>query len=216
MEQSFWLKLWNKPQRGFHLPQVNPLLQRFLPALAENARILVPLCGKTLDLTWLSDKGYQVDGIELSHVAIDEYWQDRGVSPSTTEQTSFHCTQHQSLTLWQGDLFHLRPEQFRTTDLIYDRAALVAWPEQLRTRYIQKLTEFAKPGCQWLLICLDYPQREMQGPPFSVTPRLLKEQVSADWDIQMLETHDLLSKEPHFQGRGLSYLLESTWLLTRK
>ncbi len=216
MEHSFWHQAWAKPQRGFHLDAVNPLLQRYLPRLAPGAGVLVPLCGKSLDLAWLADKGYQVDGIELSEVAAREFWEERGVTPTTEQQGAFACSRHHNLRFWQGDLFDLSPSQLPAINLIYDRAALVAWPEEMRARYVNKLTDLAPLGSQWLLICLDYPQREMQGPPFSITPRILKELVEPYWQPVLLGTEDILPNEPHFQGRGLSYLLETVWLLTRK
>lgn len=216
MDHSFWHQTWNKPQRGFHLDQVNPLLQRFLPPLSPDARILVPLCGKSLDLTWLENKGFMVEGVELSEVAAQEFWQERKVSPQASVEGAFNCTRSGHLRFWQGDLFDLETSQLGPVDLIYDRAALVAWPEEMRARYLRKLTDLAPEGTQWLLICLDYPQKEMSGPPFSITPRVLKELVAPYWQPVLLHTQDILPEEPHFQGRGLSYLLETVWLLTRK
>lgn len=216
MEHRFWHEIWNKPHRGFHLDSVNPLLPRFLPKLSDNANILVPLCGKSHDLTWLCEQGFAVDGIELSKRAIDEYWQENGVTPDEYVQPPFSCTRAGCLNLWQGDIFDLAANHLSTPNLIYDRAALVAWPETMRAQYVEKLTEIAKPDCLWLLITLDYPQREMDGPPFSVTPKTLKSLTERHWSLEHLHTEDILVKEPHFQNRGLSYLLESVWLLSRK
>lgn len=216
MEQHFWHAIWSKPHRGFHLDTVNPLLPRFLPKLSDSASILVPLCGKSHDLTWLHEQGFVVDGIELSQRAIDEYWQENDLTPILSKQPPFSCSHSGQLNLWQGDIFDLTQNHLGEPDLIYDRAALVAWPDTMRARYIEKLTEIAKPGCLWLLISLNYPQHEMDGPPFSVSPAALKTLTEQHWEIEHLHTEDILTKEPHFQHRGLSYLLESVWLLTRK
>jgi Thiopurine S-methyltransferase (TPMT). len=35
--------------------------------------VLVPLCGKSLDMDWLLDAGYKVFGIELSNIAIQAF-----------------------------------------------------------------------------------------------------------------------------------------------
>mgnify|MGYP001582329041 FL=1 len=52
MDSQFWRERWARNQIGFHLPEVNPYLQRHWPrlALAQGAKVLVPLCGKSLDL----------------------------------------------------------------------------------------------------------------------------------------------------------------------
>ena len=50
---------------------------------------------------------------------------------------------------------------------VYDRAALVAFPEPMRKRYAQTLTEQLPAGVGMLLITLEFDDAE--GPPFSVT-----------------------------------------------
>ena len=62
MEPDFWHQRWQQNQIGFHQSEVNPYLRKYWQALAiaAPARILVPLCGKSLDLLWLAEQGYQV------------------------------------------------------------------------------------------------------------------------------------------------------------
>lgn len=74
MQHDFWHQKWAKNEIGFHLPNANPLLVTFFSALnlKANARVFLPLCGKTLDIAWLLNAGYQVAGVELSQTAIDD------------------------------------------------------------------------------------------------------------------------------------------------
>ncbi len=62
-----WESRWQEGRIGFHLPEVNPYLIRhygeFLKKSPEN--VFVPLCGKTLDLTWLANRAKKVVGVEL-------------------------------------------------------------------------------------------------------------------------------------------------------
>ena len=71
MEPQFWHDRWDADEIGFHQDFPHPLLLRHWPAacIAPLSRVLVPLCGKSPDLDWLSDHGYEVVGVELSEVA---------------------------------------------------------------------------------------------------------------------------------------------------
>ena len=58
MDEAFWQRRWARNEIGFHLNEVNPYLRRHWPSLklAQGARVLVPLCGKSLDMAWLADQ----------------------------------------------------------------------------------------------------------------------------------------------------------------
>ena len=40
--------------------------------LAKGAAVLVPLCGKSLDLVWLAEQGHAVIGVELAEAFVKE------------------------------------------------------------------------------------------------------------------------------------------------
>ena len=46
--------------------------------------IFVPLCGKTLDLIWLNEKGHTVMGCELSEVAAKQFFEENKIPYSTS------------------------------------------------------------------------------------------------------------------------------------
>ena len=81
MEHSFWVNKWEKNELGFHLEQPNAFLTSNFSKLAlpEGSRIFLPLCGKTLDISWLLSKGYKVTGSELVPAAIDQLFAELGV-----------------------------------------------------------------------------------------------------------------------------------------
>ena len=82
---SIWENKWkkyseDKIQPGFHKDQVNEFLLKYINKLInvsdkeklKQSSILVPLCGKTLDLLYLS-QFTTVLGIECAQLAIDEF-----------------------------------------------------------------------------------------------------------------------------------------------
>ena len=62
-DPSFWLNYWETDNVKWHAPVVSPWLvefkDKFLPS-KKGLRVLVPLCGKTVDMKWLIDKGCHV------------------------------------------------------------------------------------------------------------------------------------------------------------
>ena len=78
MEADFWHDRWEKDLTGFHLDEVNPYLKEKWSVLnlKAAARVFVPLCGKSLDLIWLAEQGFDVIGIELSPLAVQAFFSE--------------------------------------------------------------------------------------------------------------------------------------------
>ena len=92
MKPKFWHERWEKDEIGFHQHDFNRHMQEFIDCLGVQAgdNVLVPLCGKSLDMLWLADHGYRVTGIEISELAVRDFFADNGlpfsVMPAEVEQ----------------------------------------------------------------------------------------------------------------------------------
>jgi thiopurine S-methyltransferase len=98
---------------------------------------------------------------------------------------------------------------------VYDRAALIALPPDLRLRYRDTVYASLPAGCQGLLITLEYPQAEKAGPPFSVEQAEVDALFAAPWRHSLLERRDILDQEPRFREEGLSALETAVYHLTK-
>jgi thiopurine S-methyltransferase len=170
MEASFWHDRWASNDIAFHKNEANPLLVKYFAALSlpKGSRVFVPLCGKTLDIPWLLSKGYRVTGAELSKIAIEQLFKKLGVEPTVARVGEVDHYSAGNIDIFGGDIFHLSSKVLGLVDAVYDRAALVALPEDLRKRYTEHVTAITDKAPQ-LLICYEYDQRLMEGPPFSVS-----------------------------------------------
>lgn len=128
----------------------------------------MPLCGKTLDIPWLLSNGYRVAGAELSKIAIEQLFIGLGVEPQILQVGEIDHYSAQNIDVFVGDIFHLSSQMLGLVDAIYDRAALVALPKAMRDRYTAHLMEITDQAPQ-LLICYEYDQNLMEGPPFSIS-----------------------------------------------
>jgi len=196
MEPKFWQERWARNQLGFHLPEVNPYLERHWPslALAEGAKVLVPLCGKSLDLMWLATQGHRVLGVELSEQAVEAFFSEQSLTPRITQRGVFTVYQADLIEVWCGDFFALDAEVLADCTAVYDRAALIALPPLMRSQYTEQLNNMLRPGCQGLLITLDYDQTQKAGPPFAVTDEEVKVLLGAHWSLQVIEKQDILGE----------------------
>ena len=169
MDAQFWHERWEKNQIAFHEGEANAYLVAHFDVLAlpPGSRIFVPLCGKTRDIAWLLSQGQRVVGAELSRVAIEQLFAELGAKPEITGAGRMERYSAPKLEIFVGDIFDLSAAMLGAVDAVYDRAALVALPPGQRDRYAAHLREISDRAPQ-LLICFEYDQSVMQGPPFSV------------------------------------------------
>jgi thiopurine S-methyltransferase len=215
MEPDFWHQRWQQNQIGFHQGEVNPHLIKYWGRLgvAAPARILVPLCGKSLDLLWLVQQGYQVEGVELSELAVQAFFDEQGLTPSISTQGDLQVWESGNLRLWCGDFFKLRSAQLGPIDAVYDRAALIALPAPMRQAYAIHMQALVG-SVPHLLITLEYPQTGMDGPPFSVEQTEVEHLFAERYTGTRPQVcEDALTASPNLQQRGLDRLNECVYLL---
>ena len=193
MDTKFWHQKWAANDISFHESKVNPLLVTYFKALslAKGSRVFVPLCGKTLDIAWLLSNGYRVAGAELSELAITQLFEALGIQP---EIRNIGDVKHYSATafdIFVGDIFDLKYAMLGVIDAIYDRAALVALPENMRVRYTQHVTDITDNAPQ-ILITFDYDQKLMDGPPFSISSEEVNRHYKDSYKISSLISLDVI------------------------
>lgn len=189
-----WLGRWRDGRTGFHEGQPNDLLVHHAARLAGRRRVLVPLCGKSEDLAFLAARGHDVIGVELAEQAVQAFFAEHELAPSIARRGPFAAyevgpgavpmdpgaaataeptaaptaRQAGAITLLAGDFFAVTPELLGPVDALYDRAALIALPPELRPRYVARLGALVPAAAPALVITLEYDQAVMAGPPFAV------------------------------------------------
>lgn len=192
MEPDFWHQRWADNNIAFHADEVNPALIRHLDTLSveKGGRVFVPLCGKTLDIGWLLEQGYQVAGAELSPTAIDQLFAQLRMQPAVTSVEDVTHYAGKGIDVYVGDIFHLTAELIGPVNAIYDRAALVALPAEMRRRYAAHLINITGRAPQ-LIVSFEYDQAQMEGPPFSVTREELHRLYAGHYSIRLLQETDI-------------------------
>lgn len=156
-DHALWKEGWRANHIPFHLTHVHPLLTRFWAQLDLDTtqRVFVPLCGKSLDVMWLHDRGHQVVGVELSPVAVKALFKAAHLSPQRESHGDLARWTQQQLTIFCGDFFAMTEAELLGVQAVYDRAALTALPENLREYYVAHLHAILPADCQILLLTVE-------------------------------------------------------------
>ena len=215
MKAASWIERWKAGRTGFHLSHTHPWLEKCWPGLAApvGSTVFVPLSGKSLDLLWLRDQGYRVIGVEISQLAVSDFFSDNGLQPRVDRIRNFERWQCEGITLLVGDYFDLSPEMLADVASIYDRASLIALPEEMRRQYVEKKRELFASALPTLLITLEYDQQQMGGPPFAVDSVEVESLYRHRFSISQVISEDILDAEPHFRSKGLTSLIENAYVL---
>lgn len=210
MEKEYWMKRWESRNIAFHLNDTNPLLLTYANALnlKEEDRIFIPLCGKSLDIAWFLEQGYRVVGVELSQNAVEEFFQEIKESPEISHAGDLLAYKLNSIDIFVGDFFSLSKALLGKIDAIYDRAALVALPYEMRERYTEHLVKITESAKQ-LLITYEYDQNLLAGPPFSISEEEINQHYKINYTIQHLAN---IVIEGGFKGHPAN---ENVWLLRK-
>lgn len=203
-----WVERWRDGRIGWHEAGGNALLRRYWPKPVGGNTVLVPLCGKTVDLIWLAAQGLEVIGVELSDIAVRSFFSENRLEYETARHGSLECYRAASapIRIYCGDYFEFGAERAHA---LYDRGALVATPAPDRPRYVEHTKSLLEPGASRLIITLEYDQDAVGGPPFAVMP----DEVLSYWpDLYRVHAHnDIDNSSPKFREAGLAEVLEVAW-----
>jgi thiopurine S-methyltransferase len=211
-----WLQRWETQKIGWHHEEFNPHLLNYWPALniPINGLVLAPLCGKSRDLVWLVERGYRVRGVELSPLAVAQFFQEQGLEALRQVHGSFELWSAGPYELYCGDIFDLAELDNSQVAAVYDRASLVALNPDQRKRYAELLLSCLPQTCPTLLVAMDYPQQEMAGPPYSVAEEEVRAHYQRHYRVTLLHSLNLLQETPRYGDRGLSRMTEEIYQLS--
>jgi thiopurine S-methyltransferase len=183
MDASFWQQRWADQQIGFHEAEVHPMLVSHGASLGGVGRVFVPLCGKSNDMAWLRVRGHEVVGIELAELAVRAFFDEHGMGAAHTTQAPFEVFSADGYRLLCGDYFALTAAQLGDFGAVYDRAALIALPPEMRRDYAKKMSELCASGTSMLLVTVAYDASVITPPPFVVSSEEVTALYGQHWTI---------------------------------
>jgi len=219
MKKEFWLDKWENNQTGFHKDVTHPLLIENINKLSleKDDAIFVPLCGKSIDMLWLNSQGYSVIGIELSQIAVEQFFAENNITFNLAQDELFNIYTYENITIYQGDYFNLTKQHLKSVKAVYDRAALIALPDGLVEKYTEHMYALLPLNAPLLLITLELQRTttDALGPPFSVPDAKVNKLYESFQTIKLLQSEDIIARESGFQKLGCEYVYERVYLITK-
>jgi thiopurine S-methyltransferase len=203
MERDFWEQAWREGRTRFHKDKPHGHLVEFGHLIKNDYQVFVPLAGKTLDMLYLRDQGHHVLAVELSSIAIESFIKENKLSLKKTKLDSHTLYSMPGLDIYHGDFFELPKEALENIEAIYDRAALIALPPEMRKQYAQFIQGNMPKLKDILLLALEYDQSKADGPPFSVEEKEIVDLYSKNFKIQPLLREKTEDFNPKFEGKGI-------------
>ncbi|XP_052776657.1 probable thiopurine S-methyltransferase [Mya arenaria] len=230
MSVNDWDYRWSLGQTKFHMPKVHPMLQKHMDRLTQGnnkASVFVPLCGKTLDMKWLLDEGYEVIGNGFADSACRRFFEEHNIpytsTPLTgTEGVLYEAKDGTPIKLYRCDCFHLSSNLCGRFDCIWDRAGFVALPVKDRIRYARVMVELLKKDGRYLLDCFLVDNSVFGGPPFNCDQNDVEIAFGKLCKVEKLDTNDAFTKWQEAWGKesfiewGIDSFIEDVYLLEKK
>ncbi len=161
-------------------------------------------------------RGHRIVGSELSAIAVRDFFAERGLVPASTAAGPFVRHAAGPYEILEGDALALTADVLGPVAAVYDRAALVALPPEMRATYAASLAGLLTRPARALLIAFEYPQELKGGPPFSVDAAEIRRLFEPAFELRQLERLDVLAANPRFAEFGIPALHETAFLLERR
>jgi thiopurine S-methyltransferase len=217
MQKSFWESRWRKNHIGFHAPEPEADLAGFWGELSPEAgeTVAVPLCGKSTDLVWLAGRHKRVFGIEFVEQACRDFFREQGEGIEVREEKFARglTLSAEGITLCCADYMKLRPADVPDAALVYDRAALVALPPEIRGPYAEQTFRLFPRLRGMLVISFEYDETKMSGPPFSVRGDEIRNLYGSRFSIRRVSSTELIGKSEKYQSMGLESMMQTCWIM---
>ena len=145
--------------------------------------MLLPLCGKSLDMIWLKQLHSLITGIELSEIAALSFFEENNLEFRNEQFENYSLFYGDGIEIYCGDIFEIPPTELEPFDCVYDRAALVALSPPDRKLYESFISQVTKPKAKMLLVTVDYNVELITPPPHIISRNNIEEIYSNCWDL---------------------------------
>ena len=193
--KNIWENMWRKDDLYFHRLEVHPYILQYEKHFPPNSRIYVPLCGKSVDLVYLADKGFEVLGCEFVEKAVKQFFAEQGLEYNVEKDGAtgipVYTAVSKKITIYQGDFFKLNSNIIGKFNAMWDRGSLVAINPSDKAKYATIMLELMASNCKYLLLTCVITGEDYHGPPYSAPNEEIDDLFGKSCDIQVLESSQL-------------------------
>ncbi|XP_041456787.1 probable thiopurine S-methyltransferase isoform X2 [Lytechinus variegatus] len=194
---EYWSEGWTKGRTSFHRTYVHKSLLEFQSKLLvkKPSRVLVPLCGKTLDMRWLAEEGHEVVGVEGVLQAVMEFFQEQDLSYKESDIPGIK----------DGKLFENEDKKIKIYLCDFFKFS----------KYTDVLLSVLSPGGRILNEVYEYSLEEKPtGTPNTVPDEVIQKLYGEKFSIELLADNDHLNQR--FKDQGLTWMRQHVRIMTLK
>ncbi|XP_019849402.1 PREDICTED: probable thiopurine S-methyltransferase isoform X2 [Amphimedon queenslandica] len=190
-DSSYWNIRWTGGTTIWHKWEVDELLKKhyhFLQTGNNQSSIFVPLCGKSIDMKWLADKGHAVVGIDIVELAAQQFFTESNIPFKKLYESTDDMMKIKFIV---GDLFKCSVERIGSFDAIWDCNSIIAINPDDTKRYAKLLDSLLKSSGRILLSTYEF--EDLSGrdqPPHNLPPDAVKGLFGEKYSIAVKETLD--------------------------
>lgn len=217
-DNQLWLQLWRDKTLDFHQDVVNSRLTKFWPKLklAKASKVFVPMCGKSLDMIWLAEQGHDVLGVELSPIAVRDFFKENGWKAKKSIVGDFTLWQYENIIILCGDFFSLTKDELGEIDIIYDRASLTALSEDTRKEYVTHLKNIIKNQTKIFLLTTEDADADMSLRRALGVDDEINKLYSAEYDIELAHVDSIYEFDTELAGQAMNRTEYKVYQLSSK
>ena len=214
---SNWLEFWANNETNWHSDVVTQELEKYLGLLKLESgdTVFVPLCGKSLDMIYMLNRGFSVIGVEVSEIGIKQFFHENGLDFTISQVGEFDLYSAKNIEIYCGDFFSLTSKHLCGVKAVFDRKSLIALDRNLRQKYVKHLNDIISLGVRILLITLHYPKHQMSGPPFSVDKSEVESLFSMAFNYQELKPFQDIENGLKLARSGVDYIENAAYCLQK-
>ena len=212
-----WLEFWANNETNWHSDVVTQELEKYLGLLKLESgdTVFIPLCGKSLDMIYMLNRGFSVIGVEVSEIGIKQFFHENGLDFTISQVGEFDLYSAKNIEIYCGDFFSLTSKYLCGVKAVFDRKSLIALDRNLRQKYVKHLNDIISLGVRILLITLHYPKHQMSGPPFSVDKSEVESLFSMAFNYQELKPFQDIENGLKLARSGVDYIENAAYCLQK-
>ena len=212
-----WHSRWESNKIGWHADQVNQNLIEYFSKLnlVDGDKIFVPLCGKSVDMLYLLQRGLKVVGVEMSEIAAKQFFSENKLEYSVSKVDDLILYEGDGIQIFCGDFFTLKANHLVGVKAVYDRASLIALDKALRQKYVNHLNDIILKDVRVLLLTLNYPQHQRVDPPFAVSKSEVDSLYGGSFQCQELQNISGIENEQMLLLKGVYFVEKAVYCLQK-
>ena len=196
-----------QPQR----PEAHDFLTRHLtPDQLSGRNVVVPNCGRSVDMIYLAQHAARVTGTGCTPMQIEQFQEENCLYM----EFDGAAWRFDSLSLSPVPLCNLPDAQLGTVDIVYDRSAMISTAPDMRGDYLSRIDRLTRPGGRIYLMTVEFSTQRSEG-PYSISAAEVETLFGDRYTVKHLEEAHCPA---HLLARAhnLADLREHFFCLTRK